>query len=352
MKKLIFLSLFIWLSLALQAQPVFDTIAVVKHTSIKDQQMSGTCWSFGTISFIESELLRMGKGKHDLSEMYIVYHTWPRKAEMHLRMQGENYFTFGGQMHDVLTTIAQNGMMPESVFGGYTMGPGHDHSLLDTALVHYIKGIEKLTWPDFPVNYKHVVDSIVSAYLGHPSEKFSYQGKEYSATDFRDAMGINPDDYITITSYSHRPYYKYFVLEDRYNWASGLYFNVPFDVFMQIADGALKNGYSLVWDGDASEPGFSESSGTAKLNLPENSDWAKLRQQMYDDHETTVDHVMHIVGKLRKYTGDEYYLVKNSWGDIGAYHGYILMNVQYFMLKTVAFMVHKDALPESVREGL
>ena len=322
MKKIVFLSLFIWLCVASNAQSLYDTIAVVKHTSIKDQQMSGTCWAFATISFIESELIRQGKGKHDLSEMFMVYHAWFNKVEMHLRMQGENYLTFGGQMHDVMKVVTQMGLMPESAYGGYTMGPGHDHSLLDTAMIHYVKSIAKLTGPDFAENYHAVVDSILTSHLDHPPGMFQYKGKQHSIESFTSEYYINPEDYITITSYTHRPYFEYFVLEDRFNWDAGLYYNLPFDVFMQVVDDALKNGYSLAWDGDISESGFSEAKGTAKLDLPENSDWVKLRQQMYDTHETKVDHVMHVVGKLKKYTGDEYYLIKNSWGEIGKYDGY------------------------------
>lgn len=352
MKKIVFLSFYIWISISLNAQSLYDTIAVVEHTSIKDQQMTGTCWAFGTISFIESELIRMGKGTHDLSEMYIVYHTWPRKAEMHLRMQGENFFTYGGQMHDVMQTIAEHGLMPEKAYGGYTMGPGHDHSSLDTALFRYVKSIAKLTYPDFPENYKAVVDSILESHMKSPPRMFYYEDKEYSVEEFTNKIDFDPQAYITITSYTHRPYYEYFVLEDRYNWASGLYFNVPLEIFMQIVDSALINGYSLVWDGDVSESGFSEAKGTAKLDFAENTDWVKIRQQMYDNHQTKLDHVMHIVGKLKKYTGDEYYLIKNSWGKIGPYDGYILMNKQYFMLKTIALMLHKDALPLNVRDRL
>lgn len=352
MKKLAFLSLFIWLSISLSAQTLYDTIAVVKHTSIKDQQMSGTCWSFGTISFIESELLRMGKDSYDLSEMYIVYHCWPMKSEMHVRMRGENFFTFGGQMHDVMNVVANYGLMPEKAFGGYTMGPGHDHSLLDTALIHYMRSIAQLEYPYLPADYLSHVDSIVGANLGVPDEEFSYNGHTYTAKIFRDELGFNPDDYVTITSYSHRPYYEYFVLEDKYNWASGLYFNVPPERYLQIVDSALLKGYSLVYDGDATEDGFLESKGIATIDLPDNSNLIELRQQMYNDHRTTVDHVMHVVGKLKKYTGEEYYLLKNSWGEIGKYNGYILMSSDFFFLKAVALMLHKDALPEDVRERL
>lgn len=352
MKKFSLILLCVCLVFVINAQPLYDTISFVQHTPIKDQHRSGTCWAFGTISFIESELLRMGKGEHDLSEMYIVFNTWPRKVEMHLRMQGENYFTMGGQMHDVIRTISEYGFMPEKAYGGYTLGLGHDHSLLDTAMFRYVKDIANLTYPDFVNNYSIVIDSILISHLQKPPLNFYYQDKEYSVDEFSAKMALNPQDYITITSYTHRPYFEYFVLEDRFNWDAGLYYNLPLNVFLQTVDDALENEYTLVWDGDVSESGFSAINGIAKLDLAANSDWVQLRQKMYDNHQTKIDHVMHLVGKLKNVNGEEFYLIKNSWGKIGAYDGYILMDRQYFMLKTVALMVHKDALPENVKDKL
>lgn len=352
MNKIVFILLFTCLNFASNAQSIYDTISFVKHTSIKNQQRSGTCWAFGTISFIESELIRMEKGEHDLGEMYIVFNTWPRKIEMHLRMQGENYFTMGGQMHDVMRTISKCGLMPEKAYGGYTMKMGHDHSSLDTALFRYVKDIANLTYPDFVNDYSIVVDSILVSHLQKPPQNFYYKHKEYSVAEFSEKMALEPQDYITITSYTHRPYYEYFVLEDRFNWDAGLYYNLPLKVFLQTVDDALESGYSLVWDGDVSETGFSAASGFAKLDFADDSDWEKLRQKMYDNHQTKIDHVMHLVGKLKNSNNEQLYLIKNSWDKIGVHNGYILMDSQYFMLKTVALMVHKDALPENVRNKL
>lgn len=350
MKKSISISLFLSLSLLINAQSLYDTLSIVPATPIKDQQLSGTCWSFGTISFIESELLRNTKLEIDLSEMFIVYHTWKYKSKMHVRMRGDNYYTPGGQMHDVMRVIKNHGLMPESAFGGYTMGPGHDHSLLDTALIEYMNEIATLYYPELPDDYLLEVEAIVSQYLGTPPEKFLLEEKSYNAISYAEMLNFDPDAYITITSYNHHPYYQYFVLEDRYNWSSDLYFNVPSERFLDICDSALLNNYSFVWDGDVSELAFSEAKGKASISLPENADLMLLRQEMFDDHRTTVDHIMHVIGKLKKYTGEEYYLLKNSWGEIGKTKGYILMSKDFFFLKTVAVMLHKDALPKDIRE--
>lgn len=328
------------------SQNLYDTIALIPHTSIKDQQMSSTCWSFGTTSFIESELMRTGSGEFDLSEMYFAHHALQAKAEMHIRMQGNNYFTPGGQMHDVMNVVREYGMMPESAYGGYTYGSnGHNHALLDTSMVQYMQKIAHLKSPALSENWQLVVDSILSVHLGTPPEKFSHNGKPCSAADFRDSMNFDPEKYITITSYTHHPYYNWFVLEDRFNWAMEPYYNVPFNIFEMICDSALLKGYSVVWDGDVSETTFNAEAGTAVISSDKNSDNNTLRQQMFDNHETTVDHVMHMVGKLKKYNGDTYYLVKNSWGEYGRNKGYILMNREYFLLKTVAVMVNIEALP-------
>lgn len=345
---IVFLSL---LPATVLSQNLYDTIALIPHTPIKDQQMSSTCWSFATTSFIESELIRNGITDPDLSEMYFAYHALQAKTVMHVRMQGNNFFTPGGQMHDVMNVVRHYGMMTENAYGGYTNGSGgHNQALLDTALIRYMRQIAQLKSPALPGNWSLVVDSIISVHLGTPPEKFQYNDKTCSAADFRDSLDFDPDNYITITSYSHHPYYTWFVLEDRFNWAMGEYYNVPPDVFEMICDSALLKGYSVVWDGDVSEKTFNAESGMAILQLKPGDDTTAIRQRMFDTHETTVDHVMHIVGKLKKYNGDTYYLIKNSWGEYGRNKGYICMNQGYFILKTVAIMVNKNTLPEELKK--
>ncbi len=345
--KLSFLpfAFFLWSIGLLQAQPIYDTIAFVPHTSVKDQHMSGTCWSFATTSFIESELMRKGYGKFDLSEMFFVFHSLHAKTETHVRMQGNNYFTPGGQMHDVMNVIRLHGLMTESGWGGYTTRDySHNHAKLDTALAVYMRRIGHLRHPVLPSDWKSVCDSIIAKDLGSPPLTFPYNNQLYTPLAFRDKLGFNPDQYITITSYSHHPYQSFFVLEDRFNWASGLYYNLPPDVFEQVVDSALIKGYSVVWDGDVSEKTFNAESGTAIINAADSISIEAERQRMFDDHQTTVDHVMHVIGILKKFNGEKYYVIKNSWGEYGKKKGYILMNRNYFLLKTVAVMVHVDAM--------
>ncbi|PKP01886.1 MAG: aminopeptidase [Bacteroidetes bacterium HGW-Bacteroidetes-6] len=349
MKTIALFVIFFTIIIQVSGQGLFDTLALVPHTTVKDQQSSGTCWSFATTSFIESELIRTNHISLDLSEMFFVYYSLVAKAEMHVRMQGNNFFTPGGQMHDIMNVVQQHGLMPEEAYGGYTTEEnGHNHALLDTALAHYMNQISRLKFPELPANRNTIVDSIISLYLGIPPQNFNFHGKKWNSKEFCDSAGFNPDEYITLTSYSHHPYYSWFVLEDRYNWSNGLYYNVPPDVFVQLCDSALLKGYSFVWDGDVSEVGFRPETGVASLSLTQKANIETLRQIMFNNHETTVDHVMHIVGKLRKYNGDEYYLVKNSWGLYGKYKGYILMSCDYFLLKTVAVMMNKNAIPDYI----
>lgn len=352
MKSVLIIILLLTSHLAL-TQSLYDTIVKIPHTTVKDQQMSSTCWSFATTSFIESELIRKGQINPDLSEMFFAYHALKAKTEMHIRMEGNNFFTPGGQMHDVMNIIRDHGLMPESAFSGFTTRTyGHNHSLLDTALSRYMREISALKYPALPERWPLVVDSILSANLGTPPPTFPSENKQWTPHQYRDSLPFNPDDYITITSYSHHPYYSWFVLEDRFNWAMEQYFNVPPGVFEMICDSALLKGYSFAWDGDVSEKTFNAEAGTAVISPDEKADMISLRQKMFDSHETTVDHVMHVVGKLKKYNGETYYLVKNSWGKYGKNNGYILMNRSYFILKTVAVMVNKEALPAEVKDKI
>lgn len=352
-RKVIFTIIICLISSLTNCQNIYDTLALIQHTPVKDQQMSSTCWSFATTSFIESELIKTGQKDPDISEMFFALHALQAKCIMHVRMQGNNFFTPGGQMHDVMNIIRNYGLIPEHAYGGYTMGNGkHDHAALDTALQDYMRQISTLRYPALPAGWQQKSDSIITASLGNPPQQFNYKGVQYSPSSFRDSLHFNPDNYITITSYNHHPYYSWFILEDRFNWAMKAYYNVPPHVLEMICDSALLKGYSVVWDGDVSEKSFNAEAGTATINLKTTDDTTAIRQKMFDDHETTVDHVMHIVGLMKKYNGDTYYLIKNSWGEYGRNKGYINMNRGYFILKTVAIMVNVDALPEEVKQAI
>ena len=343
----------------------------VKYTSVKSQGTTGTCWSFSTTSFIESEALRLGKGEHDLSEMYFVRNTYPKKAENYIRMHGNANFGEGSLSHDVLKASKLYGILPESVYNGKNRGESkHNHKELFTLLKGMLEGISNNkiltnTW-------KTAFNAILDTYLGEIPEKFIYQGKKYSPKTFsKEALGFDPDNYIELTSYSHHPYYEQIVLEIPDNWANGLYYNVPLDELEKIMDNSLANGYSLVWDGDVSEKEFSHKNGIALAPQkpwnqktekekqetfltyePEQKINAFNRQESFDNYTTTDDHLMHIIGTVTDKNGSQFYLTKNSWGNSNKLGGHLYMSKSYIRLKTIAILVHKDAIPKNIAKKL
>lgn len=346
------------LSFSIEAQN-FSIIKELKHTSVKNQAMSGTCWAFATTSFIESELLRMNKGEFDLSEMFAVRNNYKQKSKVYIRMNGNDFFTYGGQAHDVMWSIKHYGILPEDVYTGRINNEkDHYHAELDTIMQSFVKSLLSNKGEQLSRRWLKVVDAILDTYLGVVPKSFNFKGKSYTAQSFAsDYLQFHPEDYIEITSYNHEDYYKAFVLKDRFNWSGGLYYNVPYNDFLKIANYALDNGYTIDWNGDVSdEKGvdyFNFYKGLAVMGELEGKEDAQLRQKMYDNRTTTVDHLMHIVGKVVDTdSGKKYFLVKNSWGTNNKYKGYMYMSESYFMLKTVSIMIHKDALPENIKEKI
>lgn len=356
----------------------------VARTKAKPQDRTGTCWCFATVSYLESELLRMGKEEIDLSEMYIVRHTYPAKALNYVQMHGDANFSQGGQAHDVLETAARSGMAPESVYTGKNINENiHNHGEMVAALKGMLDGVlagkrrRKVTprWPE-------AITAVLDIYLGKSPESFEYKGKTYTPQSFfKDYMQLNPDDYIELTSYSHHPYYKKCRLElpDNWNYNSN-YYNLPIDDFEKVVDHALKSGHSVVWDGDVSErlfnPGRSQTGygkGYIIVPLKDLSDMTReerrkekeitepvkeieitqeLRQETFNNMTTTDDHLMHFVGIAKDQTGGKFYLVKNSGGEDRVNKGYYYMSRAFFRLKTTALMIHKDALPADIKQKL
>lgn len=321
---------------------------VLPHTSVKDQAMSSTCWCFASVSFVESELIRLGKGKTDLSEMFLVRYVLVQKAIMHLRMNGYNFYTPGGQPHDVMKAIGSIGLMPEQFYGGLMDSQKtHDHAALDTSLFVYMKSLVSKANDHIPAGWMKGYQRIIDEFLGVPPDSFQYHGEWLSPIEYRREQGFNPADYVEITSYMHHPYNQWFVLEDCYNWSMDLYFNVPFKDFSQLIDTALAKGYTLVYNGDISDPninwslGCNTNSGAPTANSIE-------RQQLFDTQKTSVDHVMHLVGDTMS-DGIRYYVLKNSWGDVGEHHGYVWFTKDFLLTHMVSLMVHRDALPVSIR---
>lgn len=360
MKRLILLASAVWLAMAAAAQPSSPAQLGLKLppptlcTGVKDQAISSTCWSFASNSFIESELKRLGRGDLDLSEMFVARYSYLRKMATHLRLKGGNFFTPGGQYHDVMWVLKNHGMVPELAYPGLKNGNSyHNHAELDTAIRHYMsallaKGVTQLQ----QTNYQYL-DSVFDRHLGIVPDNFTYQNRNFTPRSFAKAvLNLNPDDYVEITSYTHHPFYTRYVVEDKYNWTGDLYYNVPVQDFIAIAQRALQKGFTVCWDGDVTEAGFDYEKGLAWLPY-QGRNWQQERQRTLNDSTSTIDHMMHITGMVKDKTGKTWYCVKNSWGNnTNALGGYLFMSEAYFNIKTTAIVVHKDALPATIRKNM
>jgi bleomycin hydrolase len=322
-------------------------------TPVKDQYMSSTCWSFASNSFIESEILRMGKKETDLSEMYTARWVYIQKIRTHLRVKGQNYFTPGGQFHDVQWVLKNYGMVPENVYNGKPAGESrHDHSLLDTVMNRYVSQMvaDGKNEPT-PADWEYI-NHLLDDHLGKLPSSFRYDNKMVNPQAFlKEELAINPDDYLEITSYTHHPWYVPFVLENKYNWNSARYMNVPLSDFIRITEEALDKGYTVLWNGDVKEPGFHFWDALALLPVsPE--DLVAERQRTFADSSSYLDHMMHIVGKTTDSKKQRWYYVKNSWGKANSEGGYLYMSSDYFAIKTAAIVVHKNAIPADIRKKM
>ncbi|MFP3859393.1 MAG: aminopeptidase C [Bacteroidales bacterium] len=366
----------------------FTTVEELPATSVKNQYRSGTCWSFSAISLLESEMIRMGKEAVDLSEMWIVRHAYSDKAEKYVRFHGHLNFAGGGAFHDVTNMIKDYGIVPESVYDGLEYGEDkHVHGEFDAVLKGYVDEVmenknKKLTpvWHD---GFNKLLDT----YMGEKPEKFTFEGKEYTPESFAsEYVGINPDDYIELSSYTHHPFYSKFILEVPDNWAYGEVYNVPVDELIEVIDHAIESGYTVAWASDVSEKGFSWKNGVAivpsedieDMTGTEQSKWEDLteeekekmmysfeepvpekkitqemRQEAFNNWQTTDDHGMHITGIAKDQNGTKYYKVKNSWSDEDhIYDGYLYASEAFVRYKTMDIMIHKDALPEEIADKL
>lgn len=311
--------------------------------------MSGTCWSFASLSFLESEILRTQKAEIDLSEMFVARHAYYIKIKEHLRQKGKNFFTSGGQFQDVQHVVAQFGLMPEAAYSGLVNGAeNHDHGLLDTAIINYVrKLVAKQQWQLKPADSIYI-NGLFDTYLGALPNSFEYNGKTYTAKSFAtDVVQLNMDEYVVLTSYNHHKMNSNIVLEDKYNWSGSTYYNVPYNKFVTYAQNAINQGYSLLWDGDITNNDFLFELGTAQTTLTNKKNVEQMRNRNFLTGKSRIDHVMHIVGKaaLANSTKKElFFTVKNSWGASNAYGGYIYMNENYFAIETMAIVVHNDVL--------
>jgi bleomycin hydrolase len=315
-------------------------------TSVKSQGNTGTCWSFAMTSFLESELMRMGKGAFDLSEMYFVEKAYKDKARLFLLYQGNNNFTEGGQAHDVLNIVREYGLIPDTVLPGEKIDGKFQHRELVNELGEVVRKSNK--WKkDFDATDTKSLDPVLEKNIGIIPDSINYKGRDYTPESFRDYLGINPDDYIELTSYSHHPFYKPFILEVPDNWSHDVYYNLPIDELMDVIDSSLGNGYTVCWDGDTSEKHFTAKKG--KADLPEDEIGKvdqELRQETFFNRRTTDDHLMHIIGLASDENGREFFNTKNSWGaESNDNQGFLYMSEDYVRLKTIAILVNRAAIP-------
>ena len=332
----------------------------LETTNVKSQGSTGTCWCFASNSFIESELLREGKGEFDLSEMFVVKNVYLDKAHNYLRRNGKTNFGQGALAHDYIRAASEHGLVPESVYDGLDEGKSkHDHGEMFSVLDGMLQGLVKRR--RLSTNWPEAFDSVTSVYLGESPLDFSYDGETYSPKSFAQHLGFNAKNYVNLTSFNHRPFGEPFVLEIPDNFSSGLFHNVPIDELVATIDRAIENGYTIAWDGDVSETGFSRSKGLAVLPVEGRKDFLKypgdemevdqaMRQETFESHSTTDDHLMHLTGIAHDQDGNKYYLIKNSWGEVGDHDGYLYMSESYVRLKTVAILVHKDAVKKQDQE--
>jgi len=356
MKKIILFTLF-WVyifDVSAQLFDGFDIILQIKTTPLKNQQSTGTCWSFATTSFIETEALRLGKDSISISPIYYVHPTYLAKAENFIDKKGESYFDAGDLTFSVMDAYKKYGAIPESVYSGIIEGDWQlDHLEMDNLLYAMVESVGKSGYGRIkPYSWKKSIEGVLKAYLGSPPATFLYENKLYSPQSFaREYLSINPDDYVEITSYSNSNFYEMYELNIPANWNKNKYLNLPINDFEEVIDYALDNGFSLAWDGDATEPGFDFEFGIARLSDDEElkTITQELRQSTFDDKSTTDDHNMHIVGKAIDENNKLYYLLKNSEGN-NKMNGYIFMSQKALLLKTISLLIHIDAIPPEIRK--
>ncbi|MBC7872934.1 MAG: aminopeptidase [Ferruginibacter sp.] len=316
--------------------------------------MSSTCWSFSSTSLLESELMKMGKGKIDLSEIFIARYSMLRKIHRHLKLKGGNFFTPGGQFHDMTWVIKNFGLVPEEAYSGKRQGEvNHNHAKMDTIFSRFVQDCVRSGITELDAKQDAWITSVLDQYLGPVPDEFVYQGRTYTPHSFSEQhLELNPDDYVEITSYTHHPFYTKFVLEDKYNWTGDEYYNVTMADFSAITDNALATGYTISWDGDARDDHFDFNEGLAYLPQLVD-DFQKKRQEAFISKATELDHMMHIVGSVKDKKGNKWYYIKNSWGNYSnPLGGFLFMREDYFKIRTVAIIVNKKAIPAGIHKKL
>lgn len=369
-------------------KPVFTIVKENPITSVKDQNRSGTCWAYSTLSYFESEILKNTGKTYDLCESFVANKDYMDRAVQVVRYHGDMQFAQGGSAYDVYYVLKNYGICPEDAmpFPGSLYGDSlNNFNEFFGQLEPYVAGIAKSTANKISSQWKVGLQGILDAYLGQCPEKFTYEGKEYTPKSFAASLGLNFDDYVTITSYSHHPYYTQYAVEVQDNWRNPLSWNLPMEDMARILENAVMNGYTVAWGGDVSEPGFTRKglayfvdtkkaeglsgsdmarwlklSPAKRTNLidslgckvPELEPTAEQRQQRFDNWELTDDHGMLIFGIAKDQHGKEYYMVKNSWGETGDYKGIWYMTKNYIVANTMDYMVNKNAIPADILQKM
>ena len=386
MKRSLFALAAIMLSLSAVAQevkqdkPEFTVVKQAPVTSVKNQYRSGTCWCYSALSFVESEIIRQKGIEVDLSEMFVVNHAYFDRAVKYIRLDGKLGFSAGSSFGDVFEVIKAYGIVPQDVYSGMNYGTELPvQGELDAVLEGFVKALVTNPNRKLPPAWKPAFQGILDAYLGEIPATFKAEEKAFNPLTYRDYLGINTDDYINLTSFTHHPFYEPFIIEVCDNWRWGSAYNLPIEELMEVMYNAVENGYTIAWGADVSEKGFTRS-GIATVPDFENkvtagSDqerWVgksetgkeesapaeekvitqEMRQLAYDNKETTDDHGMHIYGLAKDQNGNPYFIVKNSWGKAGDYEGIWYASDAYVRYKTLNIVVHKDALPKSIKKKL
>ncbi|AXG73590.1 aminopeptidase [Flavobacterium arcticum] len=352
---------------------IFTDVVNLENTPVKSQGSSGTCWSYAANSFIESEMIRMGKEPVEISQIYTARNAYIEKGKNYVKMHGAITLGDGGALHDVINMYEKYGALPQAEYTGLNYGTTRNQfaemaAINEGLLAAVVKNPNGKLTPNWEKAYISVLDT----YLGEVPEKFTYKGKKYTPQTFaKEVVGINADDYVEISSLKEHPYYSQFVLMVPDNWSLDLVYNVKMNDLTDIIDNAIKKGYSVGWAGDVSEKGFSWKNGVAYIPAKEFSDMTAeekenifkgpqkemeitedMRQEAFDNYETQDDHGMHIVGITKDQNGKEYYMIKNSWGASNDYQGYMYMSKNFVKYKTTAILLHKGGLPKGIAKKL
>ena len=395
MRKMMMTALLALIAIGVSAQekkqsnkPVFTVVKENKITSIKNQNRSGTCWDYSTLSFFESEILKATGKTYDLCESFVANKTYMDRAIQVVRLHGDCQFAQGGSAYDPLYCLQHYGIVPEDAmpFPGSLYGDSlNNFNEFFSLLEPYVNAVARNSAKKLSSQWKVGLQGILDAYLGKCPDTFTYEGKTYTPQTFAASLGLNFDDYVTVTSYTHHPFWTAFAVEVQDHWRNPLSWNVPMEDMASIIDNAIMNGYTVAWGGDVSEEGFTRQGlayfyDTKKMESLAGSDmarWLKLspqkktslidslgvnvpelaptqeqRQQRYDNWELTDDHGMLIFGIAKDQNGKEYYMVKNSWGETGAYKGIWYMTKNYVVANTMDYMVNKNAIPKDIRKKL